>query len=174
MQLIKAQEKDFERVCDLYTRIIGETAGMEQYARWKKGLYPTEEGIRAYMAEGALYLLSDGDSLAGAMAITMEQGEDYHEIAWERKVPDNNVAVVHIFGVSPDYQRRGTGRDMLRKAILLARENHKKAVRLDALASNTPARHLYESEGFRYRGKRRRYADNTGWTDFCFYEYSLE
>lgn len=108
------------------------------------------------------------------MAITMEQEEDYHEIAWERKVPDNNVAVVHIFGVSPDYQRRGIGRDMLRKAILLARENHKKAVRLDALASNTPARHLYESEGFRYRGKRRRYADNTGWTDFCFYEYSLE
>ena len=43
MQLIKAQEKDFERVCDLYTRIIGETTGMEQYARWKKGLYPTEE-----------------------------------------------------------------------------------------------------------------------------------
>ena len=33
MRLIKAQEKDFERVCDLYTRIIGETAGMEQYAR---------------------------------------------------------------------------------------------------------------------------------------------
>ena len=124
--------------------------------------------------EEALYLFFDGDSLAGAMAITMEQGGDYHEIAWERKVPDNNVAVVHIFGVSPDYQRRGIGRDMLRKAILLARENHKKAVRLDALASNTPARHLYESEGFRYRGKRRRYADNTGWTDFCFYEYSLE
>lgn len=60
MQLIKAQEKDFERVCDLYTRIIGETTGMEQYARWKKGLYPTEEGIRAYMAEGALYLFLTG------------------------------------------------------------------------------------------------------------------
>ena len=35
MQLIKAQEKDFERVCDLYTRIIGETTGIEQY-RWEE------------------------------------------------------------------------------------------------------------------------------------------
>lgn len=168
------QEKDFERVCGLYTRIIGETAGMERYARWKEGLYPTREGIRAYMAEGALYLFSDGDSLAGAMAITMEQGEDYHEIAWERKMPDSDGAVFHIFGVSSDYRRRGTGRNILRQANRLARENHKKAVRLDALASNAPARHLYESEGFRYRGKRRQYADNTGWTDFCFYEYSPE
>ena len=44
------------------------------------------------------------------------------------------------------------------------------AIRLDALASNTPAHKLYERLGFEYRGKQHLYAENTGWTDFYFFE----
>ena len=45
------------------------------------------------------------------------------------------------------------------------------AIRLDALASNTPAHKIYERLGFEYRGKQHLYAENTGWTDFYFFEY---
>lgn len=41
------------------------------------------------------------------------------------------------------------------------------------LASNTPARRMYERLGFEYRGKQNLYAENTGWTDFLFYEFSV-
>ena len=47
----------------------------------------------------------------------------------------------------------------------------KNRVYLDALATNKPAQHLYESLGFAYRGKRNLYAENTGWTDFLYYEF---
>ena len=46
-----------------------------------------------------------------------------------------------------------------------------KAVRLDALASNKPAHRIYERLGFEYRGKQHLYAENTGWTDFYFFEF---
>ena len=49
-------------------------------------------------------------------------------------------------------------------------QNGKKSVRLDALASNTPAHKIYEALGFQYRGKQHLYAENTGWTDFFFFE----
>ena len=38
---------------------------------------------------------------------------------------------------------------------------------------NTPARRLYEKLGFKYRGKQNLFAENTGWTDFLYFELML-
>ena len=65
------------------------------------------------------------------------------------------------------------GAQLVRGALDIARLQHKKALRLDALESNLPARRLYESQGFAYRGRQRLWADNTGWTQFCYYEWIL-
>ena len=81
------------------------------------------------------------------------------------------MAVIHILAVHPDRQGSGVGSEMVREAICLARENGMKAVRLDALASNTPAHSMYKRLGFEYRGKQHLYAENTGWTDFYFFEF---
>ena len=35
----------------------------------------------------------------------------------------------------------------------------------------TYAHKIYERLGFEYRGKQHLYAENTGWTDFYFFEY---
>ena len=59
---------------------------------------------------------------------------------------------------------------MIRESIELAKQNGKKSVRLNALASHTPAHKIYEALGFQYRGKQHLYAENTGWTDFFFFE----
>ena len=45
---------------------------------------------------------------------------------------------------------------------------------LYALASNTPAHKIYERLGFEYRGKQHLYAENTGWTDFYFFDYAQQ
>ena len=102
----------------------------------------------------------------------MCQGEDYHAIEWNEQVSDNEVAVIHILAVSPDSQGTGIGSEMIREAIRLAQRNGMRAIRLDALASNTPAHKLYKRLGFEYRGKQHLYAENTGWTDFYFFEYN--
>ena len=62
---------------------------------------------------------------------------------------------------------------MILEAIQLAKNNGKKAVRLEATSSNTPVHKLYERLGFEYRGKQRLYVENTRWLDFIYYEYPL-
>jgi ribosomal protein S18 acetylase RimI-like enzyme len=78
--------------------------------------------------------------------------------------------VIHILAVSPGYQGKGIGSEMIREAIRMALSKGMKAIRLDALASNTPAHRIYERLGFVQRGQQHLYAENTGWTDFYFFE----
>ncbi|SNU05812.1 L-amino acid N-acyltransferase YncA [Prevotellaceae bacterium MN60] len=171
MRLEFATQKDFDAIITFYDDVTERTPEMTTYARWQKGKHPTEKGINAYINEGSMYLHRDNGKIVGAMAVTMYQGEDYHAIEWAQQVPDDEVAVIHILAISPDAQGKGVGSEMIREAIRLAQNNGMQAIRLDALASNTPAHKIYERLGFEYRGKQHLYADNTGWTDFYFFEY---
>ena len=171
MKLELATRNDFDSIIAFYDDVIERTPEIECYARWSKGKHPTVEGIKAYIDEGSMYLYKEEGNIVGAMAVTMYQGEDYHAIEWTKPVADNEAAVIHILAVSPDRQGKGIGTEMIREAIRLAQRNGMKTIRLDALASNTPAHKLYERIGFEYRGKQHLYAENTGWTDFFFFEY---
>ena len=171
MKLILATQNDFDAIIAFYDDVTERTPEMGTFARWQKGKHPTEEGIKAYIDEGSMYLYIEDGKIVGAMAVTMYQGEDYHAIDWSQQVADDEVAVIHILAVSPDVQGKGIGSEMIREAIRLALSKDMKAIRLDALASNTPAYRIYERLGFEYRGKQRLYAENTGWTDFFFFEY---
>lgn len=170
MKLVKATINDFESIIRFYDDVILRTPEMETYARWKKGQHPTEEGIKAYIEEGSMYQYKKNDTIVGAMAVTMYQGEDYHAIEWAKHVEDNEASVIHILAVNPDYQGTGVGAEMIREAINLSVDSGMKSIRLDALASNTPAHKIYKRIGFEYRGKQHLYAENTGWTDFLFFE----
>ena len=171
MRIEPATQKDLDAIIAFYDEVTERTPDIVIYARWQKGKHPTVEGIKAYVDEGSMYLYKEHDTIVGAMALTMYQGEDYHAIEWSQKVPDDEVAVIHILAVSPDKQGAGIGSEMICEAIRLAQSKSMKSIRLDALGSNTPAHRLYERLGFEYRGKQYLYAENTGWTDFYFFEY---
>ena len=171
MQLIQATSADFAAIQTFYAHVVSHTLDMPTYGRWKQGLYPTEEDFNMYIQGNNMYLYKEGETIVGAMAVTMFQGEDYHAIAWSQELPDDEVAVIHILAVNPDYHGRGIGAQLVSEAICLAKANGMKAIRLDALASNLPAHKLYERLGFVYRGKQHLYAANTGWTDFFFFEH---
>ena len=170
MRLDVATRNDYDAVVAFYDDVTERTPEMATYARWSKRKHPTLEGIKTYIEEGSMYLYKENNVIVGAMAVTMYQGEDYHSIEWLQQVADNKAAVIHILAVNPDYQSKGIGTEMILEAIRLAKENDMQAIRLDALASNTPAHRLYERLGFEYRGKQHLYAENTGWTDFYFFE----
>ena len=173
MELIQAKPEDFDRVRAFYDRVIDLTPGMDVHARWKKRLHPSDEGLRGYLAEGDLYLLEENGSVAGAMAVTLYQGEDYRLVPWGVAAEDDEVAVLHLLAVDPDRQGQGVAHRLIGEALALARRNGKKAFRLDAVSTNAPARRLYASLDFAFRGTQNLYAPNTGWTDFCYFEQIL-
>ena len=172
MKLVKAAEQDFQRIARFYQDVIARTEHMETYARWVYGQHPTDEMIHGYIRRGAMYCCKKGSSILSAAAVT-QQGDDYHGAAWALPLRDDEVSVVHLLCVAPEWQGQGVARETMGLVIELSREMGKKAVRLDALTCNTPAHRLYGSLGFQKRDQRRWYADNVGWTDFFLYELIL-
>ncbi|MBP5726388.1 MAG: GNAT family N-acetyltransferase, partial [Clostridia bacterium] len=103
----------------------------------------------------------------------MHQGPDYEDIPWTEKLANDQVATLHLLAVCPEYRGRSLGNTILELAGELAKQQGKRAIRLDVLESNLPAQRMYEKVGFVYRGKQHWYAENTGWTDFLLYEKPL-
>ena len=172
MQLVLAGALAMVR--EKYIEVIEHTKDMNIHARWIYGQHPSDTLIQTYIDRKEMYLLMDGQNVAGMTAIAMYQGEDYHEIIWSQNLKDDEVASLHILTVAPGYQGKGVSKRMIADIISLVKKNGKKAIRLDSLASNTPARRLYGKLGFEYRGKQNLFAENTGWTDFLYYELPLE
>ena len=83
---------------------------------------------------------------------------------------DFDAIIAFYDDVTERTSEMATYAQMIREAIRIALSKGMQAIRLDALASNTPAHKLYERLGFEYRGKQHLYAENTGWTDFYFFE----
>ena len=173
MELIQAKETDFERITGFYRNVIDNTENMDIYGRWIYGLHPTDEMIKEYILAGSMYYCEEVGSINAAVAVTPNQGEDYHDIEWSLPLKDNEVAVVHILCVDPRMQKQGVARKVMERIIELAGRIDKRAIRLDALSCNIPAQHLYESIGFERRGKQQWYAGNVGWIDFFLYEFVL-
>ena len=172
MKLQQATIEDLEDLIAFYEYVTDNTPGIANYAQWQNGKHPTAEGIKAFVEEGSMYLYKE-NAIVGALALTMHQEECYHPIEWTMPLADDEVSAIHILAVSPDKQGAGIGANIVRESIRLAKEKGKKAVRLDATASNTPVHRLYERLGFVLKGKQRLYAENTGWLDFFFFEYDI-
>lgn len=172
-KIVRAQENDFSVLRDFYDKVIDESPEMEKYARWKKGMHPADETIKNYIASSSMYIVWKGEKIAAAFALTMCQGEDYHPVEWHKKLNDAEVSVLHILAVNPEFQGMGLGKKTVMAAMEIAENNGRKSFRLDALASNIPARKMYESLGFEFRGTQYWFAKNTGWTDFVLYEHDL-
>ena len=142
------------------------------YATWVYGKHPTDDMIRGYIRNGAMYCREKDGSIVASVAVT-QQGEDYHGAAWAFPLGDNEVSVIHLLCVAPNLQKPGVARETMGLVTELSRVMGTLAVRLDALSCKTPAHRLYESLGFQKRDQRRWYADNVGWTDFFLYELIL-
>ena len=173
MNMKLVQTNDFSLVKSKYLDVIENTPDIEMHARWDYGKHPTDDAIRAYTDNGEMYILTDGETIAGAAALVMHQEQDYEDIEWSFRFKNDQVATLHLLAVCPEFRGKGIGRIILAEAERLTVENGRKALRFDTLSSNIPAQRLYEKTGFTYRGKIHLYAENTGWTDFLYYEKVL-
>ena len=173
MQFRNARPIDLKPLCAFYQDVIDRTENMKTCCRWIFGLHPSEELLREFLEAEAMYLCEDGGKIVAGAAMTMAQDEDYHDIAWQYPHEDDEVAVIHIFGVLPELRHTGLAQKFAAALILTASEAGKKSVRLDALASNLPAHRFYERLGFVKRGVKEMHACNVGRTEFWFFEREL-
>lgn len=173
MELVRCLPDQFEEITDFYKYVISNTPDMEQFGRWIYGKHPTDKMILSYIESGYMYYAKDKEKMIAAVALTPFQTGEYHEVAWNADLDDEEVFVVHILCVDPKLRGSGVAKNIMEHIIELAKGMGMKAIRLDALCCNEPAKKLYEKCGFTMTGTQNWYADNTGYIDFCLYEYLL-
>lgn len=123
MELRLAREQEFLQVRGLYWDIIDQMARAEYRPGWKKGIYPSDQWIRAALREGSLYTAREGDALIGAMALDHRCAEGDDRAAWGVDAAGGAVSVIHALGVLPAWQGRGAGKLLVRGALETARQN---------------------------------------------------
>ena len=67
-------------------------------------------------------------------------------------LPDGDYMVPHTLAVAPDRQGKGTASEIIRFCISRAQSGGYRALRVDIVPTNHPARKLYEKNGFTYAG----------------------
>lgn len=105
--------------------------------------HPWTEGIlRDCLRVGySCWVCEVGEDIVGHMVMSIAVGE------------------AHLLNVcvAPDWQGRGVGRRLLRRAQRVAQERNADTLFLEVRDSNEPAKRLYEAEGFGEIGRRRGY-----------------
>ena len=173
LRLKEVSIKDLDQIRALYWRLLDSSPKYGQILQWKKNIYPNDDDWNSYIVKGEMYLILKDMDVIGAVAVTNAQSKEYRKIHWEVKADDQDVAVVHLLMVLPEYQGDGAATAALDEIIKLAADKKKKAVRLDAIGTNVPAQKLYEKYGFINCGTAQEYYESTGETEFVFYEYVL-
>lgn len=172
--LKRAEYNDLKRIEDYYRYVAKYTENMDKYGRWIYGEHPTDRMIEEYVKSDSMYFTEEAGEITGAVAVTFYQDESYHPVQWNVEAKDDEVAIIHLLCIHPKKQGCGLAKNIVKEIIGLAKAEHLKAVRLDALCCNTPAHKLYEGLGFTKCGTQNWYASNTGYIDFYLYELVLD
>jgi ribosomal protein S18 acetylase RimI-like enzyme len=102
------------------------------------------ESLLAWCAQarGALFVAEEAGSIVGLIAVIAQVSDDpLIEL-------NKEFAYIPDLVVLPAYRGRGLGRALLQQAETYARQQGATLLKVDVLAANKVARHLYEAVGF--------------------------
>ncbi len=113
-------------------------------------IYPTREDFACDISKGEAFVAEvacgKNKSIAAVFTLNTECDEEYKDGAW--KYSGDNFIVIHRLCVNPEFQHKGLGAQICTHIIDEARQNGKKAIRLDAFSKNPFSLKMYEKLGF--------------------------
>ncbi len=135
----QARGDDSPAVFALYQSVIG-----SEFCIWNV-LYPTADDIRRDVETGNLFVLCDGDRMAGAVSIVPENEMDDMPCWSTSDGTEREIARVVI---AKAYQGKGMAAGLVRSVIDVLKARNCRTVRLSVAAENIPARKTYDKVGF--------------------------
>ena len=145
----KGTAADIPQIVATYGHIHdGEEAGRTTIG-WLRGIYPTEETVRAALAADDLFVMEVDGAVVASARINKEQVPVYAQVPWRyQDVPDEQVMVLHTLVVEPACAGKGYGTAFVRFYEDYARQNGCPYLRMDTNARNSAARRLYAGLGY--------------------------
>ena len=171
-EIIIAAPEDFPRVRAFYHSIIDEMQHLEWFPCWEKGVYPSDESLKDYLDRREMRLMIIDGKIAAAAALggNLDCGEN---IRWISGASECESASVNLVAVHPNFGRRGLAKQMVSHLMTIARERGLRALRLDVVDINEPAKRLYTSLGFQYIDRAATVFDDGSSLNFELYECIL-
>lgn len=173
MDIRPAKDKEFSVVRYFYHSLIDTMENAQYKPGWEKEVYPSDDDLKKAIASDELFVGLEGEQIISAMIVNHEANDGYLKVVWPTDASPEEVTVIHALGVHPDFSGMGFAKELVAKALSIAKEQRQKTVRLDVLAGNVPAECLYTGMGFQYVDTIQMYYEDTGWTQFKLYEYPL-
>ena len=142
IRIRRAAFSDLPAVKEMYAALVARM-DREGWSVWDE-TYP-RDFVGKDIEQGQLYLLLEGDRLAGAFALPAhDNGEG--DVPWEN--PSAPARYLYRFGIAVEYGGRGLGRLALERIGELARGLGAGYLRLYVAHENEPAIALYRKAGF--------------------------
>ncbi len=154
VEIYKCSMKELDRTAAFYDRVTKYLDENINYPKWTRGEYPGYESTRAAIEAGEQYVCEDDGKIAGAFILNDDPQGDYSTGDWSADLAEGEYMVIHTLAADPEKYGCGIGRRMAKYCIETARERSFKAVRVDVVPTNYPAKRLYESIGFSFAGEK--------------------
>lgn len=176
MKFQKAGENDFPAIQKFYWDVIDgihKNNKNNENLGWEKGVYPSDSFLSDSIQKVELYMLTEADRLCACVILNSDSNEGYIGCPWSITCEPDEILIPHALAVHPSLQGKGIGKIVVENILNLARQEHKKAVRLDIVSACKAAERLYTSCGFRFVEAKNMFYEDTGWTEFKMFERNL-
>ena len=142
LHIRRAEPSDLPAVKEMYAALVARM-DREGWSVWDE-TYP-RDFVGKDVEQGQLYLLLEGDRLAGAFALPPhDNGEG--DVPWED--PATPARYLYRFGIAVEYRGKGLGKLALERIGELSRRLGARYLRLYVAHENLPALALYRKAGF--------------------------
>ena len=145
-------EEDIVAVGRFYDSVVKYLDENINYPKWRYKEYPSENSVREMTNAGCQFMCLEDDRIVGAFVLNDDPQGKYENTAWSCELPRGEYMVCHTIAVDSTLQGHGVGRQIVQYCIDYAKKHGFKAIRLDVVPENIPAKRLYEKCGFSYRG----------------------
>ena len=173
MKIIAAKENEYEKVIIFYHELISKIQAYPYHPTWIIGTYPDDDYLKQLTVNGQVFLEIENGRTVAAMVLNNHPNDGYDAVSWQVPASNADALIIHLLGVLPEYWGKGLGKELLDFADQFSRAKGQKALRLDVMEENLPARRLYEQNGFKEIETIKMYYESTGWSGFTMYEKDL-
>ena len=145
-------QAEIEQVDEFYDGVVKYLVEHVNYPRWIYRQYPSEAFVRDMVAVQCQYVCRINGQIVATFALNDDPDNEYRYVKFNKELSHGEYLTIHALAVATELQGQGIGKQIVNFCIDYAREHGYKAIRLDVVPTNYPARKLYQQCGFVYVG----------------------
>lgn len=154
MVVQKCNMNDLNLVSSFYDKTILYLNEHINYPKWEYGIYPSKNSTKKAIQDKEQFMCIKENKVLGAFILNDNPQGSYENGNWQKALSNGEYLVIHTLAVDPELYGNNIGQFMVTYCIDYARKNGYKAIRLDVVPDNIPAKHLYEKLGFKHAGTK--------------------